>query len=63
MQPALARCQKVKIVCQDIQVPSQLNSGSQVMLLCKKYFEKKTLLVISAPQWEKAEVHQPHFHK
>ena len=55
MQRAVARSPKV---CINAQIPSLLDSGSDVMLLRQAYFEKHLLPKIKEATGEKAEAHQ-----
>ena len=58
MQCAVARSPKVCISAHGIQIPSLLDSGSNVMLLRQAYFEKHLLPKIQEVTGEKAEAHQ-----
>ena len=58
MQCAVARSPKVCISAHGIQIPSLLDSGSDVMLLRQAYFEKHLLPKIQAATGEKAKAHQ-----
>ena len=58
MQRAVARSPKVCINAHGIQIPSLLDSGSDVMLLRQAYFEKHLLPKIQEATGEKAEAHQ-----
>ena len=58
MQCAVAKSPKVCISARGIQIPSLLDSGSEVMLLRQSYFEKHLLPKIQAIASEKAEAHQ-----
>ena len=58
MQCAVARSPKVSINAHGIQIPSLLDSGSDVMLLRQAYFEKHLLPKIQEVTGEKAEAHQ-----
>ena len=57
MQCAVAKSPKVSISAHGIQIPSLLDSGSEVMLLRQSYFEH-LLPIIQAATSEKAEAHQ-----
>ena len=57
MQCAVARSPKVCIGAHGIQMPSLLDSGSDVMLLRQAYFEKHLLPKIQAATGEKAKAH------
>ena len=58
MQHAVARSPKVCISAHGIQIPSLLDSGSDVMLLRQAYFEKHLLPKIQVATSEKAKAHQ-----
>ena len=58
MQHAVARSPKVCINAHGIQIPSLLDSGSDVMLLRQAYFEKHLLPKIQEATGEKAKAHQ-----
>ena len=58
MQRAVARSPKVCISAHGIQIPSLLDSGSDVMLLRQAYFEKHLLPKIQEATGEKAKAHQ-----
>ena len=58
MQCAVARSPKVSISAHGIQIPSLLDSGSDVMLLRQAYFEKHLLSKIQVVTGEKAKAHQ-----
>ena len=58
MQRAVARSPKVCISAHGIQIPSLLDSGSDVTLLRQAYFEKHLLPKIQAVTGEKAKAHQ-----
>ena len=58
MQCAVARSPKVCISAHGIQIPSLLDSGSDVMLLRQAYFEKHLLPKIQVATGEKAKAHQ-----
>ena len=58
MQCAVAKSPKVCISAHGIQIPSLLDSGSEVMLLRQSYFEKHLLPKIQVATSEKAEAHQ-----
>ena len=57
MQCAVARSPKVCISAHGIQIPSLLDSGSDVMLLRQSYFEKHLLPKIQVVTSEKADAH------
>ena len=58
MQCAVARSPKVSISVYGIQIPSLLDSGSEVMLLMQSYFDQHLLPKIKLVTSEKAEAHQ-----
>ena len=58
MQCAVAKNPKVSISAHGIQIPSLLDSGSEVMLLRQSYFEQHLLPKIQVVISEKAEAHQ-----
>ena len=57
MQQAAVKCPKVCINAHEIQIPSLLDSGSDVTLLRQLYFDKYILPKISQAMGEKADVH------
>ena len=58
MQCAVARIPKVCINAHGIQIPSLLDSGSEVRLLRQSYFEKHLLPKIQVVTSEEAKAHQ-----
>ena len=54
MQCAVAKCSKVCINAHGIQIPSLLDSGSEVTLLWQSYFEQHILPKIKPATGEKA---------
>ena len=58
MQHAVARSPKVCISAHGIQIPSLLDSASDMMLLRQAYFEKHLLSKIQVATGEKAKAHQ-----
>ena len=58
MQRAMATCPKVNIGCGRKRIPSLLDSGSQVTLICQSFFEQEILPHIKPSDGEKAEAHQ-----
>ena len=58
MQHAVAKSPKVSISAHGIQIPSLLDSGSEVMLLRQSYFEQHLLHKIQVATSEKAKAHQ-----
>ena len=57
MQCAVAKCPKVCINTHGIQIPSLLDSGSEVTLLWQSYFEQHILPKIKPATGEKADTH------
>ena len=57
MQHAVAECPKVYISTHGIQIPSLLDSGSEVTLLQKLYFDQHILQKIKLATGEKADAH------
>ena len=57
MQRAVAECPKVCISTHGIQIPSFLDSGSEVTLLQQSYFDKHILSKIKLATGEKANAH------
>ena len=57
MQCAVAKCLKVCISAHGIQIPSLLDSGSEVILLWQSYFNKHILSKIKPATGEKVNVH------
>ena len=57
MQCAVAKCPKVGISAHGIQIPSPLDSGSEVTLLWQLYFNKHILPKIKLATGEKADAH------
>ena len=58
IQCAVAKSPKVTISTHGIQIPSLLDSGSEVMLLRQSYFEQHLLPKIQVATSEKAKAHQ-----
>ena len=58
MQHADAKSPKVSITAYGIQIPSLLDSGSEVTLLGQSYFDQHLLPKIKLVTSEKAEAHQ-----
>ena len=58
MQRAMATCPKINMGCGRKRIPSLLDSGSQVTLICQSCFEQEILPHIRPSSWEKAEAHQ-----
>ena len=57
MQCAVAKCPKVCISAHGIQIPSLLDSGSEVTLLWQLYFDQHILTKIKLATGEKADAH------
>ena len=57
MQCAVAKCPKVCISTHGIQIPSLLDSGSEVTLLWQSYFDQHILPKIKLATGEKADAH------
>ena len=57
MQRAVAKCPKVYISAHGIQIPSLLDSGSEVTLLWQSYFDQHILPKIKLATGEKANAH------
>ena len=55
MQQALAKCSKISISCKGVQMPSLLDLGSEVSLICHTYFKEHLLPRIEIPMGEKAD--------
>ena len=58
MQSAVAKSPKVSISAYGIQIPSLLDSGSEVTLLRQSYFDQHLLPKIKLAMSEKADVHK-----
>ena len=57
-QSALATCPKVNMGCRRKRIPSLIDSGSQVILICQSFFTQEILPHIKPSDGEKAEAHQ-----
>ena len=57
MQCAVAKCPKVCISAHEIQIPSLLDSGSEVTLLQQLYYDQHILPKINPATGEKADAH------
>ena len=57
MQRAMATCPEVNMGCRRKRIPSLLDSGSQVTLICKSIFEQEILPHIKPSDGEKVEEH------
>ena len=58
MQRAMATCPKINMGCGRKKIPSLLDSGSQVTLICQSFFEQEILPHIEPLDGEKAKAHQ-----
>ena len=58
MQRAIATCHKINMGCWRKKIPSLLDSGSQVTLICHIFFEQEILPHIEPSYVEKAKAHQ-----
>ena len=58
MQRAVATWPKVNMRCRRKRIPSLLDSGSQVTLICQSFFKQEILLHIKPSNGEKTEAHQ-----
>ena len=58
MQRAVAICPRVNMGCGRKMIPSLLDSGSQVTLICQSFLEQEILPHIKPSDGEKAKVHQ-----
>ena len=58
MQRAMATCPKFNMGCGRKVIPSLLDSGSQVTLICQSFFEQEILPHIKPSDGEKANAHQ-----
>ena len=58
MQRAMATCPKINMGCRRKKIPSLLDSGSQVTLICQSFFEQEILPHIEPSGGEKAKAHQ-----
>ena len=57
MQKAIAKCPKINISSKGVQIPSLLDSGSEVSLICHSYFKEHLLPKIGTPMGEKSDAH------
>ena len=58
MQRAVATCPNVNMGCRRKRIPSLLDSGSQLTLICQSFFEQEILPHIQPSDGEKAEAYQ-----
>ena len=57
MQQAVAKCPKISISSKVVQIPSLLDSGSEVSLISYSYFKEHGLPKIEAPMGKKSKAH------
>ena len=57
MQQSVAKCPKVSILSKGLQIPSLLDSGSEVSLIHYSYFKEHLLQNIETPTGEKSDAH------
>ena len=57
MQQAIAKCPKISIASKGVQIPSLLDSGSEVSLIQYSYFKEHLLPKSEAPTGEKSDAH------
>ena len=57
MQEVVVRCPKVSISSKGIQIPSLMDSGSEVSLICHSYFKEHLLPRIETSMGEKSDAH------
>ena len=57
MQQGVAKCPKISISSMGVQIPSLLDSGSEVLLIHYSHFKEHLLPKIEDPIGEKSEVH------
>ena len=57
MQKAVAKCPKVSISSMGVQIPSFLDSGSEVSLIHNSHFKEHLLPKIEDPMGEKSDAH------
>ena len=58
MQKAMATCPRINMGCGRKMIPSLLNSGSQVTLICQSFFKQEILPHIKPSDGEKVKAHQ-----
>ena len=58
MQRAMATCPKINMGCGRKKIPSLLDSGSQVTLICQSFFEQEILPILNHGMGKKAKVQQ-----
>ena len=54
IQKAMARCSRINMGCGRKMIPSLLDSGSQVTLICQSFFKQEILPHIEPTDGEKA---------
>ena len=57
MQQAVAKCPKMSISSKGVQIPSLLDMGSEVSLICYSHFKEHLLPKIEVPMGEKSDAH------
>ena len=57
MQQAVAKYPKLSISSKGLQIPSRLDPGSEVSLICQSYFKEHLLSRMETPMGEKADSH------
>ena len=59
MLRAMAKCPRINMGCgRKMMIPSLLDSGSQVKLICQSFFKQEILPYIEPSEGEKAKAHQ-----
>ena len=58
MQRAMATCPRINMECGRKRIPSLLDSGNQVTLICQSFFEQEILPHIEPTDGEKVKAHQ-----
>ena len=58
IQRAMATCPRINMACGRKMIPSLLDSGSQVTLICQSFFNQEILPHIEPSDGEKAKPHQ-----
>ena len=58
MQRAMSTCPRINMGCGRKRIPSLLDSGSQVSLICQSFFKQEILPHIELSDVEKAKAHQ-----
>ena len=57
MQRAVAKCPKINLGYKGYQIPSLLDSGSDVTLIQQSYFDENLMHLVTAYSGEKSEAH------